>query len=298
MKLSTSTNLIHYRPYGSSKDIKDNLKIISQAGFEYVDLNIYDWSRPGSPFLDDNTWKAWTDEIIQTCEQLNLKFYQSHSYVYDFSEADFNSQYYQQEMKLVKRSLEIGKRVGATVMVTHPITNKVGPYSRSKSLKINKDFYLEIIDYCYKNNISLAFENMVDSYTFGRRRFGSTVEELLELMEELNAPNVGICWDFEHGVKANIEDQSQLLYLIHDHLIATHVSDCHSRFDTDLMHVLPFLGNLKWENIIKSLREIEYDHMFSLEVHHFTHNMPDELLIPAAKFTYELASALINLGVK
>ena len=296
MEISTSTNLVHYRPNAKVNCIYDSLNIISNAGFKNIDLNFYDWSRPGMPFLYDNQWEKWTEEILKAIEDFGLNFYQSHAFVFDPPNNDINSANYQQNIKLVKRSFEIAKRLEVKVLVTHPITNVNSPYSPKKSLELNKNFYTDLIDFCEENSMNLAFENMVDSYVTGKRKYGASTYELLELVESFESPNVGICWDFEHGVKANISDQTKCIELIKDKLIATHVSDTHSRYDTSLMHILPFLGNLDWQHIIKCLKKINYNHMLSLEVHHFTHNMPDELLTHAVKFAYEVSKSLLELG--
>ena len=72
MKLSTSTNLIAFRPdYVSYFPILDSMKRLKAVGFDAVDLNVSD---AGQPFfrLGDDDWKEWMRQVAALSQELDL----------------------------------------------------------------------------------------------------------------------------------------------------------------------------------------------------------------------------------
>ena len=57
MKLSTSSNIVFDRPDGSAVSMERMMRYAKEAGFDTLDISFYDWSLPGSPFLEDG-WRA------------------------------------------------------------------------------------------------------------------------------------------------------------------------------------------------------------------------------------------------
>ena len=88
MKLSTSTNLIAFRPdYVSYFPILDSMKRLKAVGFDAVDLNVSD---AGQPFfrLGDDDWKEWMQEVADLSQELNLPITQSHAPFYNALEPE------------------------------------------------------------------------------------------------------------------------------------------------------------------------------------------------------------------
>lgn len=88
MKLSTSTNLIAFRPdYVSYFPILDSMKRLKAVGFDAVDLNVSD---AGQPFfrLGDDDWKEWMQEVAALSQELNLPITQSHAPFYNALEPE------------------------------------------------------------------------------------------------------------------------------------------------------------------------------------------------------------------
>lgn len=85
-----------------------------------------------------------------------------------------------------------------------------------------------------------------------------------------------------------------LLYMV-DRLKVTHVSDTHSATDTDLMHVMPLFGTIEWEEVMRTLREINYKGDFTFEAHNYANRLPDELIPAALRLSYEIGEYLMKL---
>ena len=292
MKLSTSTNLICDRPHQNILDIRSVIQVISEGGFERLDLNFYDWSRPNYPFNDDHRWEQWRDDLIQAKEEFKVTFSQSHAYVFDFTQYSTSHECYQSEQIKVLRSIDICYQLGVHTLVFHPYASLGKPIS-DYDFQLNVNYFRDLSDYCAKYNINIAIENMIHDIHTLQPKFGCYPEELLNLVKAINRANVGICWDFEHGAIMNIEPIAAI-HQIQSYLFATHISDFISYNDSEFMHVLPYLGRMKWKPIIQALNEIAYDFEFSLEVHRFTHNMPDTLLPQAIRFAYDLSNHLLK----
>ena len=296
MFLSTSTNLIHLRPDGSTLPLRDFLRIATGAGFDQVDMNFYDWSRPNMPFLDDG-WMDWITQVRHDADLVSARFVQSHGYTFNFCNARANPDLMRNEQTLVLRSVECCHILGATTCVVHPATDYDGEYSRARSLQANIAYFAQLADYCNDFGMTLAVENMVDDVRNLRRRYCSTTEELNDLIDSLHGlghTNVGVCWDVEHGRIMGI-DQPKAIERIGDRLCAMHISDTHSATDPNLMHVLPYLSDIQWSPIIQQLKAMDYQGEFSFEVHNFTRYMPDALLASAVRFAHEVGEHLLSL---
>ena len=95
-------------------------------------------------------------------------------------------------------------------------------------------------------------------------RVGCIMSELLEIVEEVDPENLGICLDFGH---ANLQ---RPLFGLHDgirelgdHLIATHIHDNEGLSD---QHMIPLMGTIDWDSAIVALKEIGYNGPLILEV--------------------------------
>jgi L-ribulose-5-phosphate 3-epimerase len=296
MKLSTSSNIVFERPDKSIMPMVKMLDLASGAGFDVFDISFYDWSLPGSPFLTDR-WREWIEQIAEHKDKLGVSFGQCHAYTYNFLDSRMSEDEKTYHEMLVLRSIECCAIVGSRLCVTHPET-RFGVVNQTKlSRQGNLEYFGRLFDKIAKFNMELAVENMCDVSISPRRKYGVTPEELVDLVETFSDSRLGICWDFEH---ADIMEQNQrdcLLY-IRKHLKATHVSDTHSATVPELMHVLPLFGKVDWREVMRTLREIDYQGFFSFEVNNYGNYFPDPLLPSALALAYEIGRYLLGMGVE
>lgn len=293
MQFSTSTNIVSVRRNGQRLSIPQTLKLASQAGFRRFDLCFYDWSEPGSPFLTEN-WEAWIDEAANSAASLGVTFGQCHAYTYEF----LNPRYSQEELAyhemLVRRSLRCCAALGSSLCVVHPDTDFLAERPSASSREKNLTYFKRLLDDATKIGVDLAIENMIDYTILPKRKFFVTPEEIVDFIDAFADRRLGVCWDFEHGDIQEF-DQPAALRLFGGRLKATHVSDAASKTYEPLMHVMPFFGFTRWETIMPVLREIGYTGDFSYEAHNYTNRMPDELLLPALRFSFEIGQHLMSL---
>lgn len=294
MRLGTSTNLLFGRPDGTRTPLTETLEKVSAAGFKVFDLNFYDWSLPGSPFLTDD-WKAWIHEVAQKTQDLGIEFGQCHAYFYGFLNPNMSEEQRGYHDMLQKRSFECCSILNAHTCVLHPETSYKDINIVKNSYEANRIFFEERLEILEKEGLKLAIENMCDYGIAPKRKFCAYPEELVEFVDTFKTDSVGICWDFEH---ADIMGQNQREALLHigKRLIATHVSDTYSKTDNTLMHVLPLTGTVNWQEVMTTLREIDYQGDFCYEVHNYMNRLPDSVIPTGLRLAYEIGEHLMSLS--
>lgn len=291
MKLGTSTNIVYIRPDGSRLPLEETLRLGAEAGFKEFDFNSYDWSLPGARLWDED-WEHWIQGIAEIKEHLGLKFSQSHAYTYHFLDTRLSEEDKRLHELMVERSLRCAQILGVKVVVTHPgtINDSINPIYESK--KRNIEYFKRYIERSAAYGLAVAIENQWDMDVAPHRKYCSSVEELVDLVDTINDLKLGICWDFEHADLMEI-DQPAALRFMGKRLMATHVSD---HFSWKHPHIMPLFGQIAWKPIMEALKEIKYEGIFSLEAHNYTNKFPDELIQIALKFSRDIGEYLINLG--
>lgn len=293
MRLATSTNILYQRPGNRTVPLEETLYLAEKAGFKTFDMCFYDWVLPGSPFLSDS-WEIWCEKIQRMAEKLQVGFGQCHVHFYNFCDVSMSEDRRNYEHKMLLRSIDFCSRLGSGVCVTHPATVEGSIQYRERSLKSNQIFFERLLEETERLGVCLAVENMCDYSISPRRKFASEPEDLVALVDSFQSDRIGICWDFEHGVIMQ-QNQVQVLDYIGKRLLATHVSDTHSKTDADLMHVMPLFGDIEWKPIMQALRNIDYQGDFSFEAHNYANRLPDEVLETALKLSYQIGSYLLSI---
>jgi len=121
-------------------------------------------------------------------------------------------------------------------------------------------------------------------------RYGTTPEELIELVDKLGNDKFGVCWDFGH---ANLSGMNQCASLekLGSRLIALHVDDNRGFIDE---HLVPYIGFVQWEPIMHMLEKIHYKGDFTYEIHNFTSGLPDALQQAAIDFSFKVGMYLLS----
>lgn len=288
MRLSTSTNIMEdAEKIFDVITLEECIHACLKAGYRYIDINLAGQGRPGMPLTQDD-WKEWAHRIKELSEDLGVEFKQSHAYFYDSGNLSILNRDYHEE--LVRRSIIASSILGVEWVVMHPanIKDEVW-YSYEKSLRFNIDYHKPYIELAKENGVGIALENLNE---FGQnRRFAASPDELIELVDIINDPSVGICWDFGHGNISGV-NQVEALRRIGNRLKATHVADNHGISDE---HLAPYYGTIDWKAMVGVLKEIEYKGDFAFEIQSFTDVLPKNLREDILAFTYNLGMHLLSL---
>lgn len=290
MRLSTSTNIVFNRPDGHKASIQESIRLCSTAGYKVMDMNFHDCTTFKFPFVTEN-WRLWLDDVLKTATDCGIEFSQCHTSFYNFCDSNTPNKEYMD--KMVYRSIECAGLLGVKWAVIHAGTDFASARLVADSKKKNIEYFKPLIEHAGTYGVGIAIENLWDLNISPLRRYTTTSEELVELVDELSLlyPNVGICWDCEH---ADIMKQSQTdcLKMIGKRLKATHISD-NTGINND--HILPFNGTTNWQEIMAALKSIEYEGDFTYEAHQSTNRLPDGLLLPLLKYSVEVGNYLLSL---
>ena len=282
MKLATSTNILYERSDGSRIPVQDSIRLCAQAGYRFLDLCFVDQVSMKTAFLDSD-WRSYLLALREQAEALGVTFVQSHGALYDFcGRPDPEGE------ELVRRCVEGSSLLGVPWMVMHPATLVTDGAVDPRTPRLNTEFFRRLSDYAGTFHVGIAIENMWGRTREGVRRYTVDPEELCDLIERVDAENVGACWDAEHGSIEGL-DQKAAIRALGRRLKAVHISDQITPGD---IHILPYLGVTDWDEVLSALAEIGYEHPFTYELQHYLLRMPLELTPAALRFSREVGTYL------
>ena len=289
MRLSTSTNIMdRYQKIQGAVSMECCLSSCAAAGYRVMDMNFHDMSNPGMPMSLDS-WQDWTEHIKEYACSLDIEFSQSHSYFYHFCSPRITDRDWREE--LIRRSFIGSSVLGIPWMVMHTSTYKENGYSYHRSKEMNLEQFKHWLELAHRYNVGIAIENLYDPIDVFYRTYSCAPEELIELVDELNDPLVGICWDTGHGnLCAN--DQNESLKAVGKRLKAVHINDNDKLKDR---HLLPFYGCIEWDEIMKTLKEIDYKGDFTFEITPFLDRVPTAARQKGLEHTVEVGNYLLGL---
>lgn len=258
MKLSQSNGpLFHFY----NGDLHSTLVHLKNAGFKYIDLSF--WSRyttPDSPyFTTDNQIIA--DEYKRELEALELIPVQSHEPVGNF----FSDDEKEREIYFVKTplSIDLAGKIGIPSITLHAGFESV-LMSREEYMTKSAEVFRGLIPYAEKYGTKLLIENTgwkVDGVHL------STADDLNELLDRIDHPLFGVCWDTGHANLCDLNQYDELMKFgprlqgmhIHDNFGGKQTPNCD-------LHQYPFYGNVNFDAVIQALLDLGYQGTFNFEV--------------------------------
>ncbi len=277
---------------GSMDGLITQVRRAAEAGFESMNLSLFTMHRGDNPFYGDD-WRQASDTLRNEAEKCGIVFYQSHipyrslsvKHDVEMAKAPGGLEFFS-DMSL--RSVEISKLMGCTVGVIHPMDDpNAGFGDLDAQVQHNLRIFDREIEAAHKFNVGLAFENLYDLPK--RRRFGVQAAELKKFIDHVNSPLVGACWDLGHA-NMGTSDQVESILLLGEKITALHV---HDNNGIDDLHMIPFMGNIKWERVMHALYEggCKADLMLELD----KTNMPETLLLEEARMARRACEHLVSL---
>ncbi|MBO7761941.1 MAG: sugar phosphate isomerase/epimerase [Clostridia bacterium] len=294
--VSTSIHL-----FGTDISLNEAITRHAKAGFRFLDFNFLDWQEEASsPFLSD-AWEEWILSAKETADELGVCFNQAHAPVpcLRFGK-DLDGL-----IAAIKRAIRACDLLGIRQMVYHAIPTPKSYGSDATWLDFNTRFFGAFIEDAKRYNVGICIENMWPTLKlFGGVQWNTDI--LLELVDSFRDDIVGVCWDTGHGnVTGNghgnvVQNHPELLPYgdqyanitrIGKRLRALHIHD-NSGVDDD--HLMPGHGNIKWDDVIRALDDIGYEHSFTFEAHNAIRGVPEPLKDTAARLLHDVGVELVN----
>ena len=146
--------------------------------------------------------------------------------------------------------------LGVTWTVAHPLNFPELNFERKASLEANREYYAPFVELCLKNGTGVAFENALPCLDRKQPvRYCQHYEELMELCDSFGEETVGICWDTGHANQMKL-DQNRAIRVMGSRIKCLHLNDNH--YGTRDEHLLPFMGDVDWNGVVRALVEIGY----------------------------------------
>lgn len=300
MKLSINTAKLEDK-YG----LKNALKMIKDAGFDAYDISLYRSMRCDDHFLRQDNYMDTVAEIKKYADSLGLLCNQAHS---PFpSQYNGYEKYNKESYKLTVRCLETAAYLGADFVVVHPIKDLVvggsifdgvfiEPFKDEDTLlRANVDFFNRLIPYCEKYGIKIALENLFmwtsKEYKTLIPSGSGTGARLSKYVDTINSDYVAACLDTGHNAVVGENVANTVRTLGKERLMALHVQDNHLKRDD---HILPYMGEIEWEEVLKALGEIDYRGDFTFETSSIYDNLPKELVVDGLSFVAKVGRYMMS----
>lgn len=249
MKLATTTE--DFTSF--CKTNLERLEHIAEAGFKYVDINLYTEEANPEIFLADD-WRGNVIRIKERAEELGLTFVQAHAPGANpfGGNADYNH-----VVDTVKRSIEVCGILGIDRTVLH--NGYAAEFSKEEFTERNVAFFSEFYPLLEEYGVNLLCENTTKK-NMGDMYFPISGEQMLDFIRAANHPLVHACWDTGH---CNCEGgQYEHLVTMGKELYALHVNDNTGRGDE---HIVPYFGTLNLDDVMHGLIDAGYNGYFTFE---------------------------------
>ncbi len=250
MKLATTTG--DFKDY--CKDHKEMVKCVFDAGFRYVDLNMYELDIPGSPFMAQG-WEMYTEELGEYAEKLGVKFVQAHAPGMRGNVLEKNENY-DYFVEATRRSIEVCSMLGIKNDVFH--TGWKEGVTKDQYFKENADFVRLFVPTMEKHGVNLCIENST-KVNMGTKYFFLEGREMNEFIDYVGHPLLKACWDVGH---ANLEGHNYKdIVDLGSNLASLHI---HDNFNFD-SHRMPFTGSINMDEVMQGLIASGYNGCFTME---------------------------------
>lgn len=266
------------------------LETIKNAGFNCVDFSF--WRKDGDRWLLKDDYIEQAQKIDAALKKYGLECYQAHAPFMQLKYgASLNIE--NEDFLELTRSIEAAAIIGAKCIVVHAIGV---PYTADVA-EYNVTFYKKLQPFAEKANVKIAVENLYyrDIYTNFVHGIFSKPFEMNSFIKSLDSDCFVVCVDTGHLGISGVEPEKYIEQLDKDIIFALHVQDVDFVEDR---HYAPFVGQLKWANIMTALKKQNYQGVLSLELCAFVRSHPAELVENALKYACNNAKYMCDLFEK
>ena len=233
--------------------------------------------------------KAWvienpqsSVELRELCKKNNVQADSVHSFYiaslgHDMVSPDIDKR--SEAIRINGSLFPAAKEIGARYIVVHLFNERV-QRSPNETLKLAKDAVDKLIPYAEKTGVKIAIENLYADWS---------IREINTLLDELNHPLLGVCFDSGHSALYNAVGEE--LALCGDRLLGLHIHDNLLENDN---HWLPFRGKIDWKDFAKGLVKTGYKGPLLFESFEREENESREQFIAASVDAHQRLLSLIE----
>lgn len=221
-----------YLEYSKKTNVFRRLDMIKEAGFDGIFMKI-----------DENENH---EEIVAYAKELGLVVEAMHLAVKNCNHLWIDDELGEEYTESIIQGIITASKLKIPIVVMHISSGNTPPPINEIAIKRIK----EILSYSHEYQVYLALENL--------RR----LDYLDYIFENINHPYLKFCFDSGHAnaFTKNIDTFEFMKY--QDKLVCIHLSDNDGSYD---QHLVPSEGNINWDKLMKTLRNIDFTGPLTLE---------------------------------
>lgn len=177
-------------------------------------------------------------------------------------------------------TIEVARRLGAKVVIVHPGISAEYDTPRKTRIGWVADVLRQVADAAGECQLRVAVEPLP------KDEIGNTLDEVLDIIDRIDRPNVGVNFDVNHLFPP--EAIPGMIRRAGSRIFNVHISDQ----DGVERHWLPFKGTMDWSEVLQALTEIGYSGPLVYE----THIRDAQTCMEAGKIIVENYRRLIGLA--
>lgn len=263
--------------------LEGGIRAIKEAGFDAMDMSYY---RAAAAWFLGDDYREKARLVKRNLDRYGLACSQAHApqeCLYGMVQDDTSPEYVR-----LKRSMESAAIIGVRYLVVEGMAVPA-PSASYRNLDYNCDFYRRLEPLCREFGIVIAVENLKKAFTYP--------DLMNEAIRRLDSPWFRALVDVGHAwVRADLQPGDYIRQLDPGVLCGLHIQDTHgSRRGVD-EHLLPWMAEIDFADLMAALREIGYQGDLTLEVGGFLEPYANRgLLEPALRFAEAVGRKLLTL---
>ncbi len=284
VKIGIELNIFNsgYCRYGDQKYIK-----LKGHGFSCVDFNMANTNTELYTSPESDTLLLHEKSLADAA---GIKIHQVHG-PWRSPPRDTTPEDRAERMDKMKKSIRAAALLGCKNWVVHPLmpfgTDDTVTGNENGTWDINLRFMRELLITAKECGVTICLENMpMTKFSMAKP------SAILRFVEEINDDNFKICLDAGHVAMFEGLSLSDEVRRLGNKIQVLHVHD--NKCGKDL-HMMPYFGTADWKAFARSLKDIGFDGVFSLETSP-PQSLPDPLFEKACTLLYDIADEIINSG--
>lgn len=260
-----------YFPYYGQKR---GLERLSSDGYDAIDVGLSDYKHP-IYLLSEEEALEWAADLLKAVKAAGLTVCQTHG-PWRWPPRDAAMEDRQEVLDHNRRALLVTKALECPYMVIHPLM----PFGDSRDPDplttgaLNKDFFKTLMPMAQAAGVIVCLENVpMPALSL------ASVESINRFVKDMDHPNLMACLDTGHALVTG-EEPAEAARLLGPRLKCLHIHDNHAERDE---HLWPGDGAADWDAFRRSLSEIGYQGVLSLETGVLEQNLTEEKRIEQEK---------------
>ena len=276
------------------------LQVLKDAGFDCVDLNLFDWTPHANDTDEDldafiSTLTERYTKLRVEADRIGIRVSQVHA---PFPTTKEDADYNRKMRKLTEKSIEISSIMGSKYVVIHPLFIKpfrIYDEGVEKTKQDNIEFFSSLFPVFKKYNVQLGVDNMWARDPRSKKiveTVCSRAEEMCDFIDTFNRLagfEVAVaCLDIGHS---NLTGDTpwNMIKILGNRLRLLHT---HATLPNTDLHSAPYLGEINWDKTMAALRDCGYKGDLSFEADHFFVTFGPDLIKDSTHMLYRIGKVL------